>query len=272
MTRQQAKNRAEGKSKRTVTGDASRASVNEPSPAVPAGSLSTDAELLSLDSWSTRRCHDTSDGPTDEWQSEQDELLPGNYGPAGDLQPEHDESSPSPSAFDVDQVAVQEECRHRIAVAQDEEARWRNIKAVLVGETEKYSYHEAKDAWKWADKLVVTGDATFYYTRSNHRRGKDAGWSRLWWPKSSGAKTPTKYRVSCLARGSCGIEYYLSTADQVTNHHQGAPRNPCGLLDPSAPISTVHMIARRHSSVDHTRPDSRLTVSIWMGHGAPDPD
>ncbi|KAG3196231.1 hypothetical protein PC128_g7808 [Phytophthora cactorum] len=193
-------------------------------------------------------------------------------GPAGDLQPEHDESSPSPSAFDVDQVAVQEECRHRIAVAQDEEARWRNIKAVLVGETEKYSYHEAKDAWKWADKLVVTGDATFYYTRSNHRRGKDAGWSRLWWPKSSGAKTPTKYRVSCLARGSCGIEYYLSTADQVTNHHQGAPRNPCGLLDPSAPISTVHMIARRHSSVDHTRPDSRLTVSIWMGHGAPDPD
>ncbi|KAG6957096.1 hypothetical protein JG687_00010204, partial [Phytophthora cactorum] len=64
----------------------------------------------------------------------------------------------------------------------------------------------------------------------------------------------------------------LPTADKITNHRQGLPRNPCGLLDPSVPIATVHMLARRHSSVDHTRPDSHLTVSIRMGHGAPDPD
>ncbi|KAG3002029.1 hypothetical protein PC121_g21928 [Phytophthora cactorum] len=66
------------------------------------------------------------------------------------------EQSQAPSASNVDPVSVQAERRRRIAVAQSEEARWRNIKAVLSGDTENLSYREARDAWKWYDKFVLT--------------------------------------------------------------------------------------------------------------------
>ncbi|KAG3195690.1 hypothetical protein PC128_g8269 [Phytophthora cactorum] len=85
------------------------------------------------------------------------------------------EQSQAPSASDVDPVAVQAERRRRIGVAQSEEARWRNIKAVLTSDTEKLSYREARDAWKWSDKFVLTEDDILYYAGSNRRRGADQG-------------------------------------------------------------------------------------------------
>ncbi|KAG3062498.1 hypothetical protein PI125_g24514 [Phytophthora idaei] len=83
------------------------------------------------------------------------------------------EQSQAPSAFDVDPVAVQAERRRRIAVAQSEEARWRNIKAGLTGDAENLSYRKARDAWKWSDKFVLTEDDILYYAGPNHRRGTD---------------------------------------------------------------------------------------------------
>ncbi|KAG3130345.1 hypothetical protein PI124_g20830 [Phytophthora idaei] len=85
------------------------------------------------------------------------------------------EQSQAPSASDVGPVAVQAERRRRMAVAQSEEARWRNIKAVLTGDTENLSYREARDAWKWSDKFVLTEDDILYYAGPNHCRGTDQG-------------------------------------------------------------------------------------------------
>ncbi|KAG3120817.1 hypothetical protein PI124_g18339 [Phytophthora idaei] len=119
------------------TSDASRGNAKEPSPAALAAPFGEDRAI-----------------PTSGDSS--DEPLPGNGEPSMTL----NERSQAPSAFDVDPVAVQAERRRRIAVAQSEDARWRNIKAVLTGDTEKLSYLDARDAWKWSDKFVLIEDET----------------------------------------------------------------------------------------------------------------
>ncbi|KAG3087743.1 hypothetical protein PC129_g12261 [Phytophthora cactorum] len=73
----------------------------------------------------------------------------------------------------MDQVAVQPERRRRIAVTQSEEARWRNTKSVQTGDADKLSYREAKEAWKWSDKFVLTEHQIIYYAGLNRRRGTD---------------------------------------------------------------------------------------------------
>ncbi|KAG3194641.1 hypothetical protein PC128_g9204 [Phytophthora cactorum] len=105
----------------------------------------------------------------------EDRAIPTSGDASGEPSITLNEQSKAPSAFDVDSVAAQAERRRRIAVAQSEEAQWRNIKAVLTGNTENISYREATDAWKWSDKFVLTEDDILYYTGSNHRRGTDQG-------------------------------------------------------------------------------------------------
>ncbi|KAE8902854.1 hypothetical protein PF003_g13543 [Phytophthora fragariae] len=70
---------------------------------------------------------------------------------------------PTPSSNDIDPVAVQEERRRRIRQGQDEELRWSNLKAVLGGEESTLGYRAARDAWKLADKFVLTDDGLLYY-------------------------------------------------------------------------------------------------------------
>ncbi|OWY99203.1 LOW QUALITY PROTEIN: hypothetical protein PHMEG_00029842 [Phytophthora megakarya] len=74
-----------------------------------------------------------------------------------------------PNAEDIDPITVQEERRRRIAVAQDEEQRWSVMKAVLRGDTRKMTYKEAREAWKWADKFVLSSDNLLYYVSPSRR-------------------------------------------------------------------------------------------------------
>ncbi|KAG2826021.1 hypothetical protein PC129_g20701 [Phytophthora cactorum] len=107
------------------TSDASRGNAKEPSPAALAAPFREDRAISTS--------HDASGEPSQT-----------NGEPSTTL----NEQSHALSASDVDLVAVQAERRRRISVAQSEEARWRNIKAVLTGNTENISYREARDAWK----------------------------------------------------------------------------------------------------------------------------
>ncbi|OWY93643.1 hypothetical protein PHMEG_00036886 [Phytophthora megakarya] len=74
----------------------------------------------------------------------------------------------APNAEDIDPITVQEERRRRIAVAQDEEQRWSVMKAVLRGDTRKMTYKE--EAWKWADKFVLSSDSLLYYVGPSRRK------------------------------------------------------------------------------------------------------
>ncbi|OWY96878.1 hypothetical protein PHMEG_00032741 [Phytophthora megakarya] len=74
------------------------------------------------------------------------------------------------TADDIDPVTVQEERRHRIGKAQDEELRWSNLKAVLRGETTGMTYKEAREAWKWAYNYVLSSDNVLYYTGVSRRK------------------------------------------------------------------------------------------------------
>ncbi|KAG3005091.1 hypothetical protein PC121_g19032 [Phytophthora cactorum] len=135
-----------------LTSDALRGNAKEPSPAALAAPFREDRTI-----------------PTSSDAS--GEPLQANGEPSLTLNGQ----SQAPSASDVDPVAVQAERRRRIAVAQSEEARWRNIKAVLTWDTENLSYREARDASKWSDKFVLTEDDILYYAGSNRRRGTDQG-------------------------------------------------------------------------------------------------
>ncbi|OWY96179.1 hypothetical protein PHMEG_00033619, partial [Phytophthora megakarya] len=78
-----------------------------------------------------------------------------------------------PNADDIDPVTVQEERRRRISKAQDEEQRWSMLKAILRGETAKTSYKEARDAWKWSDKFVLSSDNLLYYVGPTRSKSED---------------------------------------------------------------------------------------------------
>ncbi|ETL87888.1 hypothetical protein L917_12997, partial [Phytophthora nicotianae] len=78
-----------------------------------------------------------------------------------------------PNANDIDPIAVQEERRHRIAKAQNEEVRWSNLKAVLRGETDKLAYKVVRNVMKVADKFVLTADDVLYYVGARRRRDNE---------------------------------------------------------------------------------------------------
>ncbi|OWZ17155.1 LOW QUALITY PROTEIN: hypothetical protein PHMEG_0008948 [Phytophthora megakarya] len=78
-------------------------------------------------------------------------------------------SAEDPTADDIDPVVVQEERRRRIAQAEDEELRWSSLKAIRRGETTAMTYNEAREAWKWADNFVLSGDNVLYYTGVSRR-------------------------------------------------------------------------------------------------------
>ncbi|EGZ28908.1 hypothetical protein PHYSODRAFT_322525 [Phytophthora sojae] len=78
-----------------------------------------------------------------------------------------------PSADDIDPLVVQEERRRRIGTAQDEELRWSNLKTVLRGEEAKLGYKAAREAWKMADKFVLSEDGLLYFLGANRRWGRD---------------------------------------------------------------------------------------------------
>ncbi|KAG2762713.1 hypothetical protein PC116_g15470 [Phytophthora cactorum] len=75
----------------------------------------------------------------------------------------------TPAAEDIDPVAVQRERRRRIAAAQDEEKKWLNLKKVLRGQAEMLSYKEARDAWKYADRFVLSEDGVLHYLGLSRR-------------------------------------------------------------------------------------------------------
>ncbi|KAG2765587.1 hypothetical protein Pcac1_g22841 [Phytophthora cactorum] len=96
----------------------------------------------------------------------------------------------TPAAEDIDPVAVQRERRRRIAAAQDEEKKWLNLKKVLRGQAEMLSYKEAQDAWKYADRFVLSEDvcASLPWVESSVRpcmaRGDQAASSGIYYDDS----------------------------------------------------------------------------------------
>ncbi|OWZ14260.1 LOW QUALITY PROTEIN: hypothetical protein PHMEG_00012284 [Phytophthora megakarya] len=63
--------------------------------------------------------------------------------------------------------------RRRIAVTRDEELRWANLKTVLRGDESVLTYRAARDAWKIADRFVLSEDDVSYHLgtrllRSDH--------------------------------------------------------------------------------------------------------
>ncbi|ETN14223.1 hypothetical protein PPTG_07857 [Phytophthora nicotianae INRA-310] len=80
----------------------------------------------------------------------------------------------SPGADDVDPVEIQRERRRQIAKAQDEEQKWANLKKVLRGEAERMSYKEARNAWKYTGRFVLSEDGVLHYLGLNRRY--DHGW------------------------------------------------------------------------------------------------
>ncbi|KAE8969764.1 hypothetical protein PR001_g27400 [Phytophthora rubi] len=87
-----------------------------------------------------------------------------------------------PDAEDVDPLSVQEERRRRGTATQDEELRWSNLRAVLRREDAGLGYKAARDAWKMADRFVLSEDGVLYFVGTNRRSEPDeqqGAWMRL---------------------------------------------------------------------------------------------
>ncbi|KAE8970845.1 hypothetical protein PR003_g17728 [Phytophthora rubi] len=87
-----------------------------------------------------------------------------------------------PEAEDVDPLPVQEARRRRVAAAQDKELRWSNLRTVLRGEDASLGYKAARDAWKMADRFVLSDDGVLYFVGTNRRSDPDeqqGTWMRL---------------------------------------------------------------------------------------------
>ncbi|GMF51186.1 unnamed protein product [Phytophthora fragariaefolia] len=82
-------------------------------------------------------------------------------------------AEPPPSAEDIGPLEVQEERCRRVGRAQDEELRWINLKLVLKGESSSLGYKAAREAWKMADRFVLSDDGLLYFLGENRRWGKD---------------------------------------------------------------------------------------------------
>ncbi|OWZ20235.1 reverse transcriptase [Phytophthora megakarya] len=74
---------------------------------------------------------------------------------------------------DEPEATVQEERRRRISKAQDEEQRWPILKAIISYETETMSYKDARDAWKWCDKFILSSNNILYYVVATRRKSED---------------------------------------------------------------------------------------------------
>ncbi|GMF47859.1 unnamed protein product [Phytophthora fragariaefolia] len=82
-------------------------------------------------------------------------------------------AEPPPGAEDIDPLEVQEERRRRVGRAQAEELRWANFKLVLRGESSSLGYKATREAWKMADRFVLSDDGLLYFLGENRRWGKD---------------------------------------------------------------------------------------------------
>ncbi|KAE8896010.1 hypothetical protein PF003_g20028 [Phytophthora fragariae] len=92
-----------------------------------------------------------------------------------------------PGSEDVDPLSVQEERRTRVAAAQDEELRWSNLRAVLRGENASLGYKTVRDAWKMADRFVLSEDGVLYFVGAYRRSEPDeqqGAWMRLVLPST----------------------------------------------------------------------------------------
>ncbi|KAE8984695.1 hypothetical protein PR001_g23095 [Phytophthora rubi] len=78
----------------------------------------------------------------------------------------------TPSAQDVDPVAVQAERRNRISKAQDEECRWADLKTYLRGQIDQLTRRRAYNAGKVADHFVLSEDGLLYYVGRRRGRGE----------------------------------------------------------------------------------------------------
>ncbi|GMF23699.1 unnamed protein product [Phytophthora fragariaefolia] len=78
-----------------------------------------------------------------------------------------------PSAEDVGPLEAQEERRRRVGRAQVEELRRANLKLVLKGESSRLGYKAAREAWKMADRFVLSDADLLYFFGENRRWGKD---------------------------------------------------------------------------------------------------
>ncbi|GMF57143.1 unnamed protein product [Phytophthora fragariaefolia] len=74
-----------------------------------------------------------------------------------------------PNAEDVDPLEVQEERRHSVSRAQDEELRWVNLKLMLQGECSSLGYKVVREARKMADRFVLSDDGLLYLLGENRR-------------------------------------------------------------------------------------------------------
>ncbi|OWY92318.1 hypothetical protein PHMEG_00038735 [Phytophthora megakarya] len=63
--------------------------------------------------------------------------------------------------------------RRRIAIAQDEELKWFNLKTVLRENSDKLKYRAARDAWKIVERFFLTDDNVLYYMNSTPRNQQD---------------------------------------------------------------------------------------------------
>ncbi|OWZ12863.1 hypothetical protein PHMEG_00013911 [Phytophthora megakarya] len=78
-----------------------------------------------------------------------------------------------PDASDFTSAAIQSERRRRIAIAQDEEIKWLNLKTVLGGNPDILKYRAARDAWNIAERFLLTDDNVLYYMHSTPRNQQD---------------------------------------------------------------------------------------------------
>ncbi|KAE8980835.1 hypothetical protein PR001_g24180, partial [Phytophthora rubi] len=78
----------------------------------------------------------------------------------------------TPSAQDVDPVAVQAERRNRISKAQNEECRWADLKTYLRGQIDQLTRRRAYNAGKVADHFVLSEDGLLYYVGRRRGRGE----------------------------------------------------------------------------------------------------
>ncbi|KAE9183501.1 hypothetical protein PF005_g22067 [Phytophthora fragariae] len=107
-----------------------------------------------------------------EVQDQADNQVEGTPDPQDPPRPDAT-STHEPSADDIDPLVVQVERRGRISKAQDEELRWSNLKRVLKGEEAQLGYRAAREAWKMADKFVLSEDGLLYFLGANRRWGRE---------------------------------------------------------------------------------------------------
>ncbi|KAE9284006.1 hypothetical protein PR003_g26974 [Phytophthora rubi] len=78
----------------------------------------------------------------------------------------------TPSAQDVDPVAVQAERRNGISKAQDEECRWADLKTYLRGQIDQLTRRRAYNAGKVGDHFLLSEDGLLYYVGRRRGRGE----------------------------------------------------------------------------------------------------